>query len=62
MQNKANQNHTEYQAQECGHCKYDEFEIKIRYGSGGSGTYFRFTCVACKVYFDIDFENPDYEG
>ena len=43
-------------------CGCNDFNIIVRFGAGGSGTYFRFYCVKCNKFQEMDFDNPLYEG
>ena len=43
-------------------CGENCYEISIYHGGGGSGTYIKMKCKKCNRVYELDFENPNYEG
>ena len=50
----------ELTCQDCGNV--GTFDVEMRRGLGGSGTYFKFYCSKCLHLIEMDFDNPEYEG
>ena len=48
----------------CTECKASEgfFEVYVRQGSGGSGTYLTFICTNCGHHEMMDFDGCAYDG
>lgn len=43
-------------------CGSNLWQVSIRVGAGGSGTYIKLKCKDCGTVIDLDFDNPNYEG